>query len=160
MIKDMEGARADLKPGEQAFMAALFLLGGAALWQSLRLWLYLSEPRLASAAALPLAASLLWTLLSLIILIQSPRQTRPANALGRALGYVLPPPLPAMLTGIALYCLALLLNVSFYIATPLFLWGAMCYLMRQNYLKNMLWTALCMGFITLIFKALFNVVLP
>jgi hypothetical protein len=36
----------------------------------------------------------------------------------------------------------------------------MCYLTRRDFLKNILWTALCMGFIALIFKALFQVILP
>jgi hypothetical protein len=160
----------------------------------------MSPPRLASAAALPLFASLAWVALSLI---ESPlTQALRARQLSRRESHCPPPSqsgtarlpalpegeplsspkvstqtqelppaspsstlqppasMPVMLAGIAAYCAALLLHISFYIATPLFLWGAMCYLMRQNYLKNLLWTALCMGFIALFFEVLFNISLP
>lgn len=54
----------------------------------------------------------------------------------------------------------LLVGLSFYVATPLFLYGCMCYLMRKSYLKNILWTALVMAFIILVFRMLFSVIFP
>ena len=160
------------KPGEKAFTMTLFLLGMAAFWQSFILWLNVNQPAIASAAALPMFASLLWSALCLVVLLSSPRsspcQTEPDTSLAseagkglrRAVGYALPPPLPAMIAAIAAYCAALLLHVNFYIATPLFLWGTMCYLTRRDILKNVFWTACIMGFILLIFTMIFNVVLP
>ncbi|MCL1906127.1 MAG: tripartite tricarboxylate transporter TctB family protein [Clostridiales bacterium] len=147
-------------PGERAFALALFLLGVAAFLRSIALCFAISPPVMASAAALPLLASGLWATLSLVILAASPGKGRAARGIRQALGYALPAPLPAIITAIAAYCLALLLHVSFYIATPLFLWGAMCYLTRRDFLKNILWTALIMGFILLIFTMLFHVILP
>ena len=58
------------------------------------------------------------------------------------------------------YCIALNLKVGFYIATPVFLWVSMCYLMRKDYVKNILWTALCMAFILVVFRFIFSVMLP
>ena len=162
-MKDRETAAEavkQLKAGEKAFTAALFLLGAAAFWQSLALWFKMNQPAIASAAALPLFASGLWMALCLATLLTSPRRTVPAGGLRQALRYTFPYPLPSMLAAIAAYCTALLLHVNFYIATPLFLWGAMCYLTRRDFLKNILWTALIMGFILLIFTMLFHVILP
>ena len=159
MQQDTAGAKTEQKPGEKAFALALFLVGAGALWQSLLLWQAASPPRLASAAALPLVASLAWTALSLAGMLR--RSGRRGNRGGKsALAYALPRPLPLIFAAIAAYCLALFLQVSFFIATPLFLWGSMCYLTRRDFLKNILWTALCMVFIVLIFKALFQVILP
>jgi hypothetical protein len=46
------------------------------------------------------------------------------------------------------------------IATPIFLWCTMSFLSRGKFVKNLLWTALCMLFIYLVFRVLFSVVLP
>lgn len=65
-----------------------------------------------------------------------------------------------MLLAILAYCALLLAGVSFYIATPLFLYGSMCFLTRRNYLKNILWTAVVMAFIVVVFRLLFGVIFP
>jgi hypothetical protein len=128
------------------------------------LWFNMGLSPLSSAAALPLFASLLWSVLVLLVFLESPRRKTPMRAFrqaaSHAISYVLPAPLPAMIIAIVAYCAALLLHVSFYIATPLFLWGSMCYLTRREFLKNILWTALCMGFIIGVFSMLFHVILP
>ncbi|MBQ9595318.1 MAG: tripartite tricarboxylate transporter TctB family protein, partial [Synergistaceae bacterium] len=65
-----------------------------------------------------------------------------------------------MLVLIVAYCVALLEGVSFYIATPAFLYISMCYLMRRDFLKNIIWTGIVMAFIVLVFRVLFSVVFP
>ena len=52
------------------------------------------------------------------------------------------------------------LGLSFYIATALFLWGSMTYLMKGSYLKNILWTAILIVFAVVVFRMIFGVVFP
>lgn len=58
------------------------------------------------------------------------------------------------------YCALLKLGISFYIVTPVFLWGLMTFYSKGNYLKNLIWTAICMAFVYLVFRLLFNVMMP
>lgn len=76
------------------------------------------------------------------------------------LRYVLPKEVLVVFLAILVYCALLLAGVSFYIATPLFLYGSMCYLMRKDYLKNIIWTAIVMAFIVVVFRMLFSVIFP
>jgi hypothetical protein len=76
------------------------------------------------------------------------------------LAYAFPIDVLVILGAVLVYCILLFVGVSFYIATPLFLYGSMCYLMKKDYLKNILWTALVMAFIVLVFRMLFGVVFP
>ena len=78
----------------------------------------------------------------------------------KAIQYALPLNVMVMLALIVAYCAALVGGVSFYIATPLFLWLSMCWLMRRDYVKNILWTACVMAFIVVVFRILFSVVFP
>ncbi|MCL1976005.1 MAG: hypothetical protein FWG61_07605 [Firmicutes bacterium] len=150
------------KPGERVFTAALFLLGVAAFWQSLLLWFRVSPPALAlaSAAALPMFMSLLWLALCFMNFFTITGKKLPAAGIWQSFQYMLPYPLPAMIAAIAAYCAALLLQVSFYIATPLFLYACICYLTRRGFFINLLWTSLCIGLIFLVFTMLFRIVLP
>lgn|GEM_PF-388086 len=158
----------DLQPGEKVFTVALFLVGVFFLIQSLMLWGRVEAPKISSAAALPLFCSGLWTILTFVIMIENLKKTIALSslkgdamaALKKGLAYAFPRPALVMLLAIVAYCVSLLLNASFYIVTPLFLWGSMCYLMRKDYVKNILWTALCMAFIFLVFRMLFGVILP
>ena len=83
-----------------------------------------------------------------------------AEKIKKGLQFAFPMDTLVILGGILIYCLLLSLGVSFYIATPLFLYGSMCYLMRGNFVKNILWTAIVMAFIILVFRMLFSVVFP
>jgi len=161
-------AKADLRQGEKAFAIAFFLLGAAAFWQSLQLWLSLSPPRAASAGALPLFVSAVWMVLSFVIVIENIRKKTPLSgrigsrfdAIWQGLSYLFPRPVAIMLIATVAYCAALLLSVGFYISTSIYLWCTMCYLTRKNFLKNILWTGMCMGFIYVVFGLMFNVLLP
>ena len=46
------------------------------------------------------------------------------------------------------------------ISSPVFLWASMTYLERGNFVKNILFTAIVMAFVILVFKVGFHVVLP
>ena len=159
--------KADLQSGEKVFHFVLFGVGLAAFALALQLWFQMSEPRIASAAALPLFVSGAWTLMALIGIIENIKMTTPLSKLKdssekfrAALKYAFPKEVLVLLLGIVAYCVLLFLKVSFYISTPLFLYGGMCYLMRGNFVKNILWTAVVMAFIIVVFRMLFGVVFP
>lgn len=156
-----------LEAGEKVFAIVLLILGAAAFGLSLELWMRMKEPRIASAAAMPLFVSGLWTLLALLTVIENVKLTTPLSKmqswkekLWSGLVYAMPRNVVVILLAILLYCAALRLGISFYIATPLFLYGTMCYLLRKGYLKNILWTAIVMAFVVIVFRMLFNVIFP
>lgn len=153
-----------LAAGEKVFAVVLLILGIAALGLSLELWLRMSEPRIASAAAMPLFVSAMWTIMALLTVIENFKLKTPLTGkekkIWAGLRYAMPVEVVVMLLAIFAYCVALLVGLSFYIATPLFLYGTMCYLTRKDYLKNILWTAIVMAFIVLVFRMLFSVVFP
>ena len=156
-----------LESGEKVFAIILLITGIAAFAMALELWLRMPEPRIASAAAMPMFVSGLWVLMSLLTVIENSKLTTPLSALSdmgkklaTGLRYAMPFSVAVMLLGIVAYCVLLLLGVSFYIATPLFLYGSMCFLTRKDYVKNILWTAIVMAFIVLVFRMLFSVVFP
>jgi hypothetical protein len=156
-----------LAPGEKVFSVVLFVLGLVALGMALELWMRMSEPRIASAGALPLFVSGVWVVLAFLTVLENFKLTSPLSALKdkkekikQGLAYALPIDVLVILAAVLVYCILLFVGVSFYIATPLFLYGSMCYLMKKDYLKNILWTALVMAFIVLVFRMLFGVVFP
>ena len=152
--------RTEYTAGQKAFNLTLFLLGAFACCLSLKLWFSADAPRLASAAALPLATSLLWMLLAISSAVAKGGRGFCTADIKQALYYLFPKPIPVIIVAVTAYCAALLLNASFYIATPFFLLATICYLTRRSILKNILWTVFCMGFIILFFNVLFNINLP
>lgn len=162
-----EKKKYNLEPGEKVFAVVLLALGLAAFGLALELWFRMSEPRIASAAAMPLFVSGLWSLMALLIVIENFKLTTRISEISdmrkklfEGLRYAMPREVTVILLAILAYCVLLLFGVSFYITTPLFLYGSMCYLTRKNYLKNILWTAVVMAFIVIIFRILFSVVFP
>ena len=151
------------EPGALAFAAAILLLGGAAFAMALALWLRTEEPREASAAALPVFVSALWVLAALwnaIACAAEKRKCAARSSAAEALRHALPPRALGMLGMIAAYCALLYLGVGFAIATPLFLYGAMCFLQRGDYVKNLLRAVVVTALIVLVFRGVFGVVLP
>ena len=146
------------------------IIGFIALKLSVDLWFSISlrrGPRIASAAAVPVFVSALWVVMSLWTVIENFKLTTPLSKIKgmgtkiiKALQYAFPLNVLVMLLAIAAYCVALLEGVSFYIATPAFLYFSMCYLTRKDFVKNILWTAIVMTFIVLVFRMLFSVVFP
>lgn len=159
-----------LEAGEKVFSAILLIVGLIALKLSVDLWFSIPlrrGPRIASAAAVPVFVSALWVILALITVIENFKLSTPLSHIKgmgekimKALAYALPLNVIIMLIAIVAYCAALVAGVSFYIATPAFLYFCMCYLMRKDYVKNILWTACVMAFIVIVFRMLFSVVFP
>lgn len=152
-----------LRAGEKAFTVGLFLAGVFFFWQALRLWLRMPPPRIASAAALPLLASGLWAALALLRVIESLRKEAPPQKgepfpqkLRAGMRYAFPRETFVMICAIVAYCALLLCGAGFYVVTPVFLYGSMCYLSRGGYVKNLLWTAIVMAFIVGVFQLLFG----
>ena len=159
--------QAKLRAGEKAFTVVLFLAGVFLFYHSLKLWLRLNPPRSSSAAALPLITSGLWVVLTLTLIIENLLKKTPLSGIkslgqkiSKGLLYVFPKEVLVTLCAMAIYCVLLLIGVSFYIVTPLFLYGAMCYLTGKGYIRNILWTAIIMGFTIVVFKMLFGVAFP
>lgn len=156
-----------LASGEKAFTVTLLVLGLIAFGLALELWLRMSEPRISSAAALPMFVSGLWVVLALSAVIENRKLTSPLSGvkawrekLWKGLQFALPMDVVVMLGAIVAYCITLVAGLSFYVSTPVFLFATMCYLTRKSFLKNLLWTALIMAFIVLVFRMLFGVVFP
>lgn len=153
-----------LKAGEKGFTLILLLAGLFFTWQSVLL--YRQAPEASSYGAVPLFCSALIVVFALAILLEDWKKKTPISgqSIGRAIKAaftdILPKDVLVMIALGALYCVAMYLNLGFMVATPVFLWCSMIYLSRGNYLKNLLWTALCMIFIYLVFRVLFSVVLP
>jgi hypothetical protein len=159
------GNTAELRPGEKGFTIFLLILSAFFLYQSILL--YRKNPGSSSCAALPLGVSILLTVLSLWNVILNIKKKTPlsgsmtiAKKVRDALVYIFPMDVLVMTGLVVLYCAALRMGLGFYISTPIFLWCSMCYLLRKDYLINLLWTTLCMLFILLVFSLLFSVVLP
>lgn len=160
-------AKPVLEPGEKVFTIVLLVCGLIAFGLALQLWLRMSQPRISSAGALPLFVTSLWVILTLMALLENRKLTSPLSGLKdkkeqilKGLRYAFPLDVAVMLCFIIGYCTALYFGLSFYIATPLFLYGGMCYLSRKNFVKNLLWTAVVMAFIVLVFRILFGVIFP
>ncbi len=159
-----------LEAGEKIFSFIVLILGTIALKLSVDLWFSIPlrrGPRIASAAAVPVFVSALWVVMALWTVIENFKLTTPLSKIQstgekiiKAFQYAFPLNVLIMLAIIVAYCAALLEGVSFYIATPLFLYFSMCYLMKKDYVKNILWTAIVMAFIILVFRMLFSVVFP
>ncbi|BAL00744.1 hypothetical protein OBV_35450 [Oscillibacter valericigenes Sjm18-20] len=156
-----------LEPGEKIFTLALFGIGLIAFGLALNLWLQMDTPRIASAGALPLFVTSLWVILSFLAIIENRKLTSPLSNLKgwkekarKGLQYAFPLQVVVMLGAIFAYCAALYFGLSFYIVTPLFLYGSMCYLAKKGFLMNIIWTAIVMVFIILVFRMLFGVVFP
>ena len=154
----------EFQPGEKGFAVFLLLIGQFFTWQSLLL--YQKAPGASGSGAIPLFCSVVIDLLAIVILIadrkkQSVSSGKPfGQAVKNAFRYLANRDVVVMAALVLVYCVILYLGVGFMIVTPVFLWVGMTYLSRGNYGKNIIWTALCMLFIYLVFRVLFSVVLP
>ncbi|MGF6905771.1 tripartite tricarboxylate transporter TctB family protein [Fusobacterium sp. PH5-44] len=152
------------KPGEKGFAVFLLLFGLYFFYGSINL--YRNDPKPSSYGAVPLFVSAVIIIFSLAVIISDRKkktETEKMNRkkmIGTTLSYIFPLDVLIIMILMVLYCIGLYVNIGFFIATPIFLWFSMCYLMRKNYLKNIIWTALSMVFILIIFTHIFKVVLP
>ena len=159
-----EKKEAPFQPGEKGFAVFLLILGAYFFYESIKL--YQASPGASSYGAVPLFVSALIIIFSIAIIISDWKKDSLNHGISKGemvkktLNYIFTKDVLVIFILIVLYCVALYLDLGFNIATPIFLWCGMSYLMRKNYIKNLLWTALCMAFILLVFSLLFSVVLP
>ncbi len=152
------------KSGEKGFSFFLLAFGLFFTWQSLLL--YQESPELSSYGSVPLFCSLAISILSLLVIITdwNKESVNSGKAIlqqvKNALSHLFTKDVIVMVAFVVAYCSALCVGVNFMISTPVFLWVSMTFLSRGNYVKNLLWSALCMGFIYVVFQILFSVVLP
>ncbi len=152
------------KPGEKGFTLILFVIG--ALFTKGSLDMYRADPTLEGYGTVPLFCGLMIMVLSAFILLGSLRTKSEIS--GQPVGeqasavkkHLFNGDVIVMLLIILAYCGLLAFNVPFIISSPLFLWGSMTYLCRGGWLKNIIYTALVMIFVILVFSVGFNVVLP
>ncbi len=152
------------QPGEKGFAIFLLVIGLFFTWQSVLL--YQKAPGASSCGAVPLFCSALIDLFAVAILITDRKKHSVNSGLSlgaaarNALHHLVSLDILVMAALVLIYCIALYVGAGFMLATPVFLWAGMTYLSRGNYVKNLLWTALCMLFIYLVFRVLFSVILP
>ena len=152
------------QPGEKGFAFFLLIFGGFFFYQSILM--YQQAPGASSYAAVPLFVSGLIVVFSIAIIISDWKKASKNHGLSfgevvkQTMKYILPMDVLVIVIFILLYCMALYLSLGFVYVTPVFLWAGMSYLMRKNYVKNLLLTGLCMAFILLVFSYMFSVVLP
>ncbi len=152
------------KPGEKVFPILLLMLGIYATKES---WgMYKRSPELSGYGTVPLFCGAMITLLSVIIIItnmfhESEISEMPLKDKALAVvKHLFSLDVLVMLAMIIVYCIMLYNGVPFIISSPIFLWVAMTYLERGNFVKNILFTAIVMAFVILVFKVGFHVVLP
>ena len=159
-----EKKEAPFQPGEKGFAVFLLIVGAYFFYESMKL--YQASPGASSYGAVPLFVSALIIIFSIAIIISDWKKDSVNHGLtkGEAIKQTLQDMFPmdvlVIMAFILLYCAGLYLDLGFVVVTPVFLWGSMTYLMRKGLIKNLLWTALCMAFILLVFSLLFSVVLP
>lgn len=165
--KDMQpdtGQQARMEPGELGFLIILLLIGLFFLYQSILL--YRAYPGLENCSAVPLVVSIIIAGLSLLEIITALRKGAhrtggsAAERLKACFAYLFSKQVLVILGLIVLYCIGLFLGIGFIILTPIFLFVSMCFLQKGDYKKNILWTAIIMAFIILVFQELFNIILP
>lgn len=151
-------------PGEKGFSIFIFAFGLFFFYQSVLM--YQKKPGASSYAAVPLFVSSLIIVFSILIFIfdfkkDSANRGLPISIrIKNTLSYAFQKDVLVIMLFILFYCAALIMKIGFYIITPFFLWASMSYLMRKNYLHNILWTILSLVFIYLMFSFAFNVVMP
>ena len=163
-VTDLAKKNVEFQPGEKGFSVFLFFFGTFFVYQSYLM--YLKSPGPSSYAAVPLFVSLLIMIFSGLIfvfdfkIISVNASSNLTQKIIKSFTYMFPKDVLVMMLLIIFYCVALLINIGFYIVTPVFLWLSMCYLMRKHFVKNILWTALSLVFIFIVFSFAFKVVLP
>ncbi len=146
--------------GKKTFDLILFFSGLVFFFLSLKMWFHMEEPRLSSAAALPLFVSGIWTILMLSVLFENRKIIKVAKpSFVDAFKQLFPKEVLAIVAFVLVFCMSLSV-LPFMVASGIFLYASMCYLKRKSYLGNFAWTALIMVFIFVVFELVFGVTLP
>ena len=153
------------KPGERGFAIILLIVGVLALIESIKM--FMKEPTPSSFGALPLFLSSIIVIFMLKIILFEDRKIVNDNKKSNfrelfksTYKYIFPKDIVVVLFFLILYCLLLVLGLGFEISSTIFLIVTMTYLMRGQILRNVIYTGLSMTFILVVFKTIFQVILP
>ncbi|MDO4492351.1 MAG: tripartite tricarboxylate transporter TctB family protein [Clostridia bacterium] len=155
-----------LAPGERVFAYILLVLGLCCVYLSWDLWNKVdTAKKMTSAAAVPMIVSVLWVVLTVFVILSERKMASGTSGtllerIKTTVSYIFPVDFVVMFLATIAYCIALYLGLGFYIATPLYLYATICYLQKKDPVKNILWTAIIMAMIYLLFDVLFGVVVP
>lgn len=152
------------KPGEKVFPVLLLIVGILVTKES---WgMYKRSPELSGYGTVPLFCGAMITLLSIVIIITNMFHKSDISGMSlkekaaAVVKHLFSLDVLVMLVMIIAYCVLLANGIPFIISSPIFLWASMTYLERGNFVKNILFTAIVMAFVILVFKVGFHVVLP
>ncbi len=153
------------KPGEIGFSIIILCIGIGALIESIKM--FLKDPTPSSFGALPLFLSVVIVFFMLKIILFEDRKTGSESdnlnfkeKVKSAVNHAFTKDILIIFFMLVCYCIMLLLNLGFNISTTIFLFVSMCYLMGGKYVKNIIFTVVIMAFILILFKTIFQVILP
>lgn len=152
------------KPGEKGFPVLLLIVGIYITKESFKM--YKRAPELSGYGTVPLFCGILMTVLAAIIIITNMFHKSEVSGLPMkeqavaVIKHLFSLDVLVMLALIIAYCVSMAFGAPFIVASPLFLWIAMSYLERGNYVKNIIYTVIVMAFVILVFEVGFSVVLP
>ncbi len=177
--EEMEASSRPYRPGEKG--VAFFWLIFGAFFFYLSLNIYREHPGLSGPGALPLGVTgliIVCALACIVIDYGKASETKGiplAQIIKKTFGIMFPANVIFTMVMMLAYCVCLNMGLGFYPTTALFLWMCMMFFMRGKYMTtgkcdkkalgqtitwNLLWTAVCLLFIFIVFSKLFSVVLP
>lgn len=153
------------KPGEKGFSLIMLVIGILFLIESIRM--FMEEPTSSSYGALPLFLSFSIVILMLKIILVEYRNNGTnkdkvslIDSIISVKNYAFTKDIVFEFIFMVAYCILLILGLGFEISSSLFLLVSMTYLMRGQLLKNSIYTLITMAFILIVFKTVFQVILP
>jgi quinol-cytochrome oxidoreductase complex cytochrome b subunit len=153
------------KPSEKGFSAILLIIGILALIESVKM--FKKEPTSSSFGALPLFLSSIVVIFMLKILIFENKKSDQVKKLynlkdlvDSVVRYILHKDIVMVFLLLIVYCFMLVFGLGFEFSSTIFLITSMTYLMKGQIIKNAIYTGLAMAFILIVFKTIFQVILP
>jgi hypothetical protein len=159
-----KGNEVRLKPGAKLVPVATLFVGLLSLPEAIKL--LKSDSALNGSGFFPVLICAVIMLLSIVEIIKESKQRsesadRPLKErIVAAIRYLLPRDVLFMIVLVILYCVALGLGAGFAISTTVFLLASMMFYIRNKLLKNVVYTAVIMVAVIVVFKMVFSVVLP
>lgn len=152
-----------LKPGEKGFTIFLLTFGVFALYNSLNL--FLKDPRIISYGTFPLILSVLLIVFNSYVLLNCKKKKidikdGQSKKTLNVLEYLLPLKVLRLLAFMILYCIALFIGIGFELSTSVFLLISIHFFCKTSLKKKLIYTAITMGSILIVFKYVFKILLP
>lgn len=148
------------RAGELVFAAGLLAFSLAAFWQAFGISGFSG---LSTPGVFPMLASGAMVLAALCILLRTAAASAPDRGAGRELLRFLQEVVPLRLVAVLALILAYLVAMpwlGFLVSSGLFLFASFCFLWRRNPFFSLLLAGFCLGAIFVIFRVVFQVVLP